>query len=183
MYFTLFYVLSLESMKEYFNVVLAGLAGTSHMVSATIGSLARLIYEFNGNYTRCINFIDLYFTFLCLSPLFSSLFSSLPPPFLSDLLGSELVETLLSSVTEFLSAKSREVVRSTLIFIKVRERESDSENITIFFFRLLLLFCLTVNWLHTFKNWSVYNTREMFAFLITACLIFSIGGEGFVMEF
>lgn len=120
-------------MKEYFNVVLAGLAGTSHMVSATIGSLARLIYEFNGNYTRCINFIDLYFTFLCLSPLFSSLFSSLPPPFLSDLLGSELVETLLSSVTEFLSAKSREVVRSTLIFIKVREREWQWEYYNIFF--------------------------------------------------
>ncbi|XP_019858475.1 PREDICTED: RRP12-like protein [Amphimedon queenslandica] len=72
-----------ESVKEYFNVVLAGLAGTSHMISATIGSLARLVYEF------------------------------------SDLLGSGLVETLLSSVTEFFSAKSREVVRSALIFIKV----------------------------------------------------------------
>ena len=73
------------------------------------------------------NLADLFFTFLCLSPLFSSLFSSLPPPFLSDLLGSELVETLLSSVTEFLSAKSREVVRSTLIFIKVRERERERQ--------------------------------------------------------
>ena len=77
------------------------------------------------------NLADLFFTFLCLSPLFSSLFSSLPPPFLSDLLGSELVETLLSSVTEFLSAKSREVVRSTLIFIKVRERERERVTVRI----------------------------------------------------
>ena len=87
-------------MKEYFNIVLAGLAGTSHMISATIGSLARLVYEFSGR---------VYFTgILNLS--------------LSDLLGSGLVETLLSSVTVFLSAKSREVVRSTLIFIKVGDR-------------------------------------------------------------
>lgn len=58
MYFTLFYVLSLESVKEYFNVVLAGLAGTSHMVSATIGSLARLIYEFNGKYINLDEFFE-----------------------------------------------------------------------------------------------------------------------------
>lgn len=180
MYFTLFYVLSLESVKEYFNVVLAGLAGTSHMVSATIGSLARLIYEFNGKYIRCINFIDLFFTFLCLSPLFSSLFSSLSLRFIRLWVGGDTVEQCdwvsVSKVTW-----GGQI--NTYIYKGQRERESDSENITIFLFRLLLLFCLTVNWLHTFKNWSVYNTREMFAFLITTCLIFSIGGEGFVMEF
>ena len=35
-------------MREYFNMVIAGLAGSSHMVSATIGALARLVYEFHG---------------------------------------------------------------------------------------------------------------------------------------
>jgi ribosomal RNA-processing protein 12 len=72
-----------DSMKMFFNVILAGLAGTPHMVSATIGALARLVYEF------------------------------------TDLLGSELVKTLLSGVGVFFTAKVREVVRSVLVFIKV----------------------------------------------------------------
>ena len=53
------------------------------MVSATVGAMARLVYEFN------------------------------------DLLGSPLISKLLSSVCIFFSAKSKEVVRSTLIFVKV----------------------------------------------------------------
>ena len=53
------------------------------MVSATVGAMARLVYEF------------------------------------SDLLGSQLISKLLSSVCVFFSAKSKEVVRSTLIFVKV----------------------------------------------------------------
>ena len=40
----------LESMKQYFNIILAGLASTSHTTSATIGALARLVYEFSGKF-------------------------------------------------------------------------------------------------------------------------------------
>lgn len=42
-----------ESVTEYLTRVLAGLAGSTHMVAATIISLSRLVYEFHGNqYTQ-----------------------------------------------------------------------------------------------------------------------------------
>ena len=37
-----------ESVTQYMKVVLAGLAGSPHMVSATVISLSRLLYEFHG---------------------------------------------------------------------------------------------------------------------------------------
>ena len=40
----------IESVTDYFLMVLAGLAGSCHMISATILALARLVYEFYG---RC----------------------------------------------------------------------------------------------------------------------------------
>ena len=40
--------LSLDSVMDYFKLALAGLAGSTHMVSATITALARLVYEFHG---------------------------------------------------------------------------------------------------------------------------------------
>lgn len=68
---------------EYFVKVLAGLAGSAHMISATILVLSRLVYEFH------------------------------------DLLGTDFVKRLLSTVCAFLNSKTREVVRSTLEFMKV----------------------------------------------------------------
>ena len=35
---------------EYFVKVLAGLAGSAHMISATILVLSRLVYEFHGEH-------------------------------------------------------------------------------------------------------------------------------------
>lgn len=37
-----------ESVNQYMKLVLAGLAGSAHMVSATVISLSRLLYEFHG---------------------------------------------------------------------------------------------------------------------------------------
>lgn len=37
-----------ESVTQYMKLVLAGLAGSAHMVSATVISLSRLLYEFHG---------------------------------------------------------------------------------------------------------------------------------------
>jgi hypothetical protein len=117
-----------DSMKMFFNVILAGLAGTPHMVSATIGALARLVYEF------------------------------------TDLLGSELVKTLLSGVGVFFTAKVREVVRSVLVFIKVIIPFLCCIILFLYFIipflyslmnsvRLLLVYCLQWNWLHMSRNW------------------------------
>ena len=37
-----------EAVSDYLLTVLAGLAGSTHMVSATLLSLSRLVYEFHG---------------------------------------------------------------------------------------------------------------------------------------
>ena len=39
-----------QSINEYFKLILAGLAGSAHMISATVVSLARLVYVFHGNH-------------------------------------------------------------------------------------------------------------------------------------
>ena len=39
-----------KSIGDYFNLIIAGLAGSAHMISATIMSLTRLIYAFHGNH-------------------------------------------------------------------------------------------------------------------------------------
>lgn len=38
----------IEAVSDYFLTVLAGLAGSTHMVSATLLALSRLVYEFHG---------------------------------------------------------------------------------------------------------------------------------------
>jgi ribosomal RNA-processing protein 12 len=71
------------SITQFVSTVLAGLAGSPHLMSATVTALTRLVYEFH------------------------------------DLLGSELVKNLLSNVTLLLRAKSREVVKAAMSFVKV----------------------------------------------------------------
>lgn len=39
-----------KSVGEYFKLIVAGLAGSAHMISATITSLTRLVYAFHGNH-------------------------------------------------------------------------------------------------------------------------------------
>lgn len=41
-----------DSIEQYFQLVLAGLAGSVHMISATVMSLTRLVYEFHGNHNN-----------------------------------------------------------------------------------------------------------------------------------
>jgi ribosomal RNA-processing protein 12 len=89
-----------EAVSDYFLTVLAGLAGSAHMVSATLLALSRLVYEFHGKYQMMTVGQVKYICW-------------------TDLLGAELIKRLLSSTCVFLSSKSREVVRATLEFIKV----------------------------------------------------------------
>ena len=39
-----------KSIEEYFKLIIAGLAGSAHMISATIVSLTQLVYVFHGNH-------------------------------------------------------------------------------------------------------------------------------------
>ena len=39
-----------DGLQEYFKMVLAGLAGSPQMISATLLALTRILYEFKGNF-------------------------------------------------------------------------------------------------------------------------------------
>jgi len=41
-----------DNIEQYFQLVVAGLAGSAHMISATVMSLTRLVYEFHGNHNN-----------------------------------------------------------------------------------------------------------------------------------
>lgn len=41
-----------QSIDECFKLILAGLAGSAHMISATVISLTRLVYVFHGNHSN-----------------------------------------------------------------------------------------------------------------------------------
>lgn len=72
------------SLNEYVTMVAAGLASSSpHMISATITSLARLVYEFHPELPR------------------------------------ETLTEILATLQEFLRSANREIVKSTLGFVKV----------------------------------------------------------------
>lgn len=72
------------SLNEYVTMVAAGLASSSpHMISATITSLARLVYEFHTELPR------------------------------------ETLTEILATLQEFLRSANREIVKSTLGFVKV----------------------------------------------------------------
>ncbi len=45
--FTLTFVFA-EALKQYFQLVLAGLAGSAHMISATELALTRILFEFKS---------------------------------------------------------------------------------------------------------------------------------------
>ena len=39
-----------EALKEYITILLAGLGGSPHLMSATILAIGRVMYEFKGNF-------------------------------------------------------------------------------------------------------------------------------------
>ena len=48
-----------EAVSDYFLTVLAGLAGSAHMVSATLLALSRLVYEFHGKSLSLSKSVDM----------------------------------------------------------------------------------------------------------------------------
>ena len=47
----------IDSITRYMNIVLAGLAGSAHMMSASVISLSRLVYEFHGKLVAMVNWL------------------------------------------------------------------------------------------------------------------------------
>lgn len=100
------YAIILESLTEYFHCVLAGLAGSPHMISCTLLALSRLVCEFHGvHYLGSLS--------LTLQPVMC---------ICADMLGTSLIKKLLSGTLVFLSSKNKEVVRSTLVLVKITIR-------------------------------------------------------------
>lgn len=87
-----------NSIDEYFKLIVAGLAGSANMISATILSLTRLVYVFHGNHS------NLYCIILTV---------------VIDLLSEEILGELVKIVTMQLGSKCKEVVKSSLDFVKV----------------------------------------------------------------
>ena len=108
-----------EAVSDYFLTILAGLAGSAHMVSATLLALSRLVYEFHGILCLYVMHSIIFIANNVSLWLIDGIIISLNLVLLTDLLGAELVKRLLSSTCVFLSSKSREVVRATLEFMKV----------------------------------------------------------------
>lgn len=86
------------SIGDYFKLIIAGLAGSAHMISATITSLTQLVYVFYGNHS------NLYYM------IFNTTI---------DLLSEEMMRELVKIVTMQLNSKCKEVVKSCLDFVKV----------------------------------------------------------------
>lgn len=96
--------------------MVAGIAGSPHMISATIISLSKVVYEFRREYSTSIKStfrVKQRLTFiewltLCLRFQFS------------DDVPSALLEKLIQGILVCLRSTAREVIKSCLGFFKVR---------------------------------------------------------------
>ncbi|XP_047128483.2 RRP12-like protein isoform X1 [Hydra vulgaris] len=82
-----------ECIEEYFKIVMAGLAASPHMISATLLAFTKLIFEYR----------------YCLS--------------------SKLVGSILDTAISLLKSKSREVIKSSLLFIRAVVKIFDSNEL------------------------------------------------------
>ena len=129
--------------EEFITMVAAGLTGTTpHMISASLNALARLIFEFKGE-------------FALLRPR-----DDMPTPDdLSDAILSELVTT----DAMFLQSKNREIVKSALGLIKLLTITLDPSLITP---HLNVLVPALLGWVHDHKNHFKQKTVHIFERMI-----------------
>lgn len=91
------------NINEYMTMVAGGLAGaTPHMISATVTAISRLVFEFKGLDMSCL--------------------TCTPPANLlvrADTISSQMQTDILTTLLLFLSSSNREIVKSTLGYIKL----------------------------------------------------------------
>ncbi len=90
------------TIEEFITMVAAGLVGTTpHMISATIIAVSRLLFEFKG------------------VPCRNNEFHSDNRELILDRMSQNMQTEVLTTVTVFLKSVNREVVKSTLGFVKL----------------------------------------------------------------
>ena len=125
-------------------MIAAGLAGaTPHMISATVTAVSRLVFEFKGNMINA-----------------ERLQSSDP---LADEIPASMLDEILSTLLVFLSSANREIVKSTLGFIKLAIHTLSEDVLRP---QLPQLVPALLRWAHDHKNHFKAKVRHIFERMI-----------------
>lgn len=135
------------SLEEFVTMVSAGLAGSSpHMISATITSLSRLIFEFHSASSRA--------PFIAERPTDLDYAASV---------SNETLSELLTTLIIFLSSANREIVRSAVGYVKVAIVSLPSSLVEP---SLPTLIPALINWSHEHSNHFKVKIRHILERLI-----------------
>jgi ribosomal RNA-processing protein 12 len=125
-------------------MIAAGLAGaTPHMISATVTAISRLVFEFKG-----IVIIKLHWQV---------------PYFVIDAIPANMLNEVVSTLVVFLSSANREIVKSTLGFIKLAVHVLPEHLMRP---QLHHLVPALLGWAHDHKNHFKTKVRHIFERMI-----------------
>jgi ribosomal RNA-processing protein 12 len=136
------------SIEEYITMIAAGLAGaTPHMISATVTAISRLVFEFKGARIKAevCNITDEI------------------PYSVTDVIPKTMLNELLSTLLVFLSSANREIVKSTLGFVKLSVHTLPEDLIRP---QLPRLVPALLGWAHDHKNHFKTKVRHIFERMI-----------------
>lgn len=134
------------TLQEYITMVAAGLAGSSpHMISATITALSRLLFEYHGQSLIPASSARLLLTYF------------------TERLPSETISEMISTILIFLGSANREIVKSSVGFVKVAVVALAPVDIQP---HLEALIPALLNWSHEHKNHFKLNIRHIFERLL-----------------
>lgn len=92
------------TVEEYMTMIAGGLAGaTPHMISATVTAISRLVFEFKGVLLPCLR----------------EAVTAIDHLSITDTLSTQMQSEIFSTLLVFLTSANREIVKSTLGYIKL----------------------------------------------------------------
>lgn len=161
-FLTRFRLLAAASVEEFITMIAGGLAGASpHMISATVTAISRLVFEFKGEYIHKLvifaKFIDVYNHL--------------------DVVSSNMLTEVLSTLLVFLSSANREIVKSVLGFVKLAVHTLPADLVRP---HLKDLIPALLNWSHDHKNHFKLKVRHIFERMLrrfTWDEVYSCAGE------
>lgn len=128
-------------------MVAGGLAGaTPHMISATVTAISRLVFEFKGVYMACLT-------------------SSPPADVLhrADTISSQMQTELFTTLLVFLSSSNREIIKSTLGYVKLAIHTLPADLLRPHLSNLVPALLV---WSHDHKNHFKEKVRHIFERMI-----------------
>lgn len=128
-------------------MVAGGLAGaTPHMISATVTAISRLVFEFKG----------LGMSYLAYTPSTNLLRRA-------DTIGLQMQTEILTTLLVFLSSSNREIVKSTLGYVKLAIHTLPADLVRP---HLNILVPALLGWSHDHKNHFKAKVRHIFERMI-----------------